>query len=213
MFTFVVPRTRRGDRRQEGQTLVEFALALPIIMLLLMALLEVALAFNSFIAINRASQNAAHMAAIMTNQAGSDCLILQGVEEDVSPPQNRNNIVHVVIERTALSGNFTYQEQFYERSGQTRCTLPDGTEIDVPYTLIPAPQDPLPPYPETERCPVLRGCPALGEKRNTVDNIGVKVRYRHEWVTPLSVTADFLPGGNSGWTFTQRNIFRMEPTL
>ena len=47
--------------------------------------------------------------------------------------------------------------------------------------------------------------------RSTVDNIGVAIRYRHQWVTPLNAIYDFFGGGNFGWEFTQRNIFRMEP--
>lgn len=199
------PIARTCQRRDSGQTLVEFALVFPIIMVLLMALLEFAVGFNAFIAINRASQNAGHMAAIMTNQSGADCLILSEIEEDVSAPQRPRNIVQVTIERTALGGDFVYQEQVYQRTGSMACTLPDGTDISLPYTLT------ANGYPNDQRCPVLKGCPTLS--RSTVDNIGVKVTYRHEWITPLSVITEWLPGGNVGWTFTQRNIFRMEPSL
>ena len=68
---------------QRGQTLVEFALVIPVVLFLLMALLEVALAFNAFVGINRVSQFGAHLASIMTNQQGADCLILQQIEEHV----------------------------------------------------------------------------------------------------------------------------------
>lgn len=203
---------RRGPQTtdQRGQTLVEFALVIPVVLFLLMALLEVALAFNAFVGINRVSQFGAHLASIMTNQQGADCLILQQIEEHVDVPNRRENIVAVVVERTALAGNRAFAEMHYQRSGQTQCTLPDGTDITVPYTLQ---ASALPAYPEAERCPVLKGCPALGADRTTVDNIGVRVRYRHEWVTPLSAASGFLPGGSEGWAFTQRNIFRMEPAL
>jgi hypothetical protein len=73
-------------------------------------------------------------------------------------------------------------------------------------------------YPEADRCTVLDGCPTLG--RSTVDNVGVIVRYTHDWVTPLNGALDLLtPGGagsssnSGGWSFEQRNIFRIEPTL
>lgn len=207
---YTIRRRRAGDETQRGQTLVEFALVIPVVLFLMMALLEVALAFNAFVGINRVSQYGAHLASIMTNQQGADCLILQQVEQQVEAPNRRQNVVAVVIERTALAGNRSFAEMHYQRSGQTQCTLPDGTDITVPYTLQ---ASALPAYPEEERCPVLKGCPALGDDRTTVDNIGVRVRYKHEWVTPLSVATEFLPGGNQGWAFTQRNIFRMEPSL
>ncbi len=86
------------------------------------------------------------------------------------------------------------------------CTLPNGDEITLPYTLTENA------YPESERCTALKGCPAL-QGRSTVDNIAVGVKYRHDWITPMASVITSLPGGKAGWTFTQRNIFRMEPTL
>lgn len=202
-------RTRDQDDGQAGQTLVEFALVIPMVILLLMALLELALAFNAFNGTNRASQNAAHLASIMGNQDGADCLILQEIEADISTPMSPSQIINVVIERTYAAGNPTGYEQKYDRDSSyaLTCALPDGTDITLPYSQVASS------YPEEQRCSVLRGCPDLTPARSTVDNIGVKVRYRHDWATPLSALIDALPGGNAGWAFTQRNIFRMEPTL
>ncbi len=170
-----------------------------------MAVIELALGFNAFVGINRASQHAAHLASIAGNQAGADCLILSQIEEDVAAPTRREAIIHVVIQRTSLAGNWPYQEQRWERYGSTDCTLPDGTEVAIPYSLT------TNGYAEDQRCPALKGCPALG--RSTVDNIAVGIRYRHDWITPLAAIIPSLPGGQLGWNFTQRNIFRIEPTL
>jgi hypothetical protein len=49
--------------------------------------------------------------------------------------------------------------------------------------------------------------------RSTVDNIGVSIRYRHLWATPLNAMLDVFGGGDVGWWINQRNIFRMEPLL
>jgi hypothetical protein len=52
--------------------------------------------------------------------------------------------------------------------------------------------------------------------RSTVDNIGVMIRYRYTWVTPLGTLLPFVGGDGTegaGWTFQKRNIFRMEPNL
>jgi hypothetical protein len=201
-----------ADRREAGQSLVEFALVIPMVMLLVMAVLEFALGFNAFVGLNRASQNAAHLAAISGNQLGADCLILREIEEDIQPPNDAAEIRSVIVERTALAGNVSYQQQTYTKPGSWDCTLPDGTEITVPYAPT-ANAGGLPGYPEEQRCPVLDGCAALDPPRSTVDNVGVRVQYRHSWATPLSTIMDALPGGANGWTFTQRNIFRMEPSL
>jgi hypothetical protein len=176
-------------------------------MILAMAILELAVAFNAYVGLNRASQFGAHLAAIMGNTLGADCQVLSAIEQDVHSPNRRGNIIEVVIERTAMAGNQSFAQQTWARSGSTPCVLPDGTGFTVPYTLTSAG------YPESQRCNVLKGCPTMSPPRSTVDNIGVRVRYRHDWITPLSVVMDFLPGGQSGWTFTQRNIFRVEPVL
>jgi hypothetical protein len=177
------------------------------IVILFMGILEVALMFNAFSGVNRASQYAAHVAATLGNQAGADCFILSGIEADVTVPNDPGRISDVIIERTAMAGNQSYGQQRWTRGGRTTCTLPDGTATSVPYTLT------LAGYPETQRCPVLGGCPTLTPPRSTVDNIGVSIRYRHPWVTPLNEMFGFFNGGDTGWTFTQRNIFRVEPSL
>jgi hypothetical protein len=191
--------------------LVEFALVIPLLMVLVMGLLEGALALNASMAVNRASQHGAHLAASAGNIAGSDCLILDRLERDLGTPNSSANIIDVVIERTAMAGNLSYAQQVWNRSGTTPCVLPDGTSVAVPYTLITAG------YPESQRCTVLKGCPSMTPARSTVDNIGVGVRYRHDWITPLNGALDLIANGggsdSGGWTFQQRNIFRIEPTL
>lgn len=189
--------SRRHD--EAGQGLVEFALVVPLVLLLFMGILELALAFNAFVGLNRASQWGAHLAATLGNQAGADCDILSAIESEVLVPNDRTRIQEVVIERMPLAGNDAYpgQKQRYTRSTSlsTNCTLT------------------LAGYPEAQRCPVLAGCPSLTPARSTVDNIGVSIRYRHLWVTPLNSLFGFFAGGDTGWTFVQRNIFRLEPTL
>jgi hypothetical protein len=201
-----------GRENESGQGLVEFALVIPIVVVMLMALLETALALNASLAVNRASQHGAHLAASAGNIAGSDCLILTEIEQDMGVPNAAANIIEVIIERTALAGDTSFAQQTWNRSGATDCTMPDGSTQPVPYTLITAG------YPEAQRCTVLGGCPSLTPARTTVDNIGVGIRYRHDWVTPLNGALNLLVTGGAGsdsggWDFQQRNIFRMEPTL
>jgi hypothetical protein len=186
--------------------LVEFALAIPLVLLLFMGVIELALGFNAFIGLNRASQHAAHLASIAGPQEGADCLILQQIEQDVSAPNNREAIEFVLIQQTSLTGNFARRENRWERNGTTPdCELPNGELISVPYVLADGSD-----YPESERCSALKGC---GDGHSTVDNIAVGIRYRHDWITPLAAIITSLPGGKLGWNFTQRNIFRIEPTL
>jgi len=207
--------SNKGDRRQRGEsgaTLVEFALVIPVVFFVFLALLELALGFNSFVGVNRASQHAAHLASIAGNQVGADCLILSQIEEDIAAPTRRTSIIDVRIQRTSLAGNWAYQQQLYERDTSVapwQCELPNGDPASLPYKITENT------YPETSRCTSLKGCPAMPPlgARSTVDNIAVGVKYRHDWLTPFPSIITTLPGGTAGWTFVQRNIFRMEPTL
>jgi Flp pilus assembly protein TadG len=200
----------RDGSRERGQALVEFALLMPVLFVLIMGLIEFALAFNAVLGVNRASQNAAHMASLAGNMLGADCLILDSVEQDIMAPGDRNDIIRVQIERTALTGNTVYAANIWDRGGSTSCDMADGTTMTVPYTRT---QND---YPVTQRCSVLSGCPSMTPVRTTVDNIGVTVRYRYEWSTPLGTLLPFVGGTSdpsSGWTFQKRNVFRMEPNL
>lgn len=204
----------RLPREERGQTLVEFALVIPMLMVLLFALLELGLALNASLAVNRASQHGAHVAATAGNIAGADCLILDAIEEVLGAPNDVGNISEILVERNSLTGDVALARQRWLRGGSTDCTHPDGTVDPVPYTLVENG------YPEAQRCTVLSGCPALTPARTTVDNVGITVRYRHDWVTPLNGALALIgpgatPSGGStgGWSFEQRNIFRMEPSL
>ena len=196
----------RRESGESGQTLVEFALVIPILFFAFTALLELALGFNAFVGVNRASQQAAHLASVAGNQSGADCLILSQIEEHIAAPTRKTSIIDVRIQRTSLAGNWAYQQQLYTRGGSLECTMPNGDEVSLPYTQMESG------YPEDQRCTALKGCPTLDD-RSTVDNIAVGIKYRHDWVTPFPSIITSLPGGTEGWTFTQRNIFRMEPTL
>ena len=199
-----------GNRTERGQGVAEFAIVIPFLVVLFMGVIEFALAMGATLGVNRASQNAAHVAASAGGIAGADCLILRRIEQDLGIPNDAGRIQQVVISRQALAGNVAYAQQTWSRAGSTDCTMADGTLVRLPYTLIENG------YPESQRCTVLAGCRLLTPARSTVDNVGVQIRYEHDWVTPLEGAMGLIGDsaeGTDGWVFEQRNIFRMEPTL
>jgi hypothetical protein len=195
-----------GTARSTGQTLVEFALVLPLFMAVLMGVIEGGIAMAANIGINRAAQSGAHMASMAGNIIGADCLVLDQIENSVMPPNDRARIQSVRVELTDLSGNDIRAYNTWSRTGRTICTVADDLTLDLPYTKASGG------YPDTQRCNVLNGCPTMTPTRSTVDSIAVVVRYHHDWITPLGSIFPF-PGGDdgTGWTFEQRNVFRMEP--
>ena len=198
---------RRGRSRQDrskGQTLVEFALVFPMFFILFLGVIEFAFAFNAMLAVNFASRNAALAAGEAGTSSGADCVILRGVEEDVSAPADHAHILRLEIYRAKSNGD-DYDgvtRTVWTRGTATLCTLPDGTNTSVPYTRT----SNL--YPEAERCNILAGCPGPG-LHTSIDHIGVRIFYNHPYITPLET----FVGTGDGITFDRSNVMRMEPIL
>jgi Flp pilus assembly protein TadG len=214
--------SRRG--RQKGQSVVEFALVIPIFLVLLMGVIEFSFLMNGQLSINYATRDAALIAAEAGN-AGldasnhdlADCVILQKIQQDVTAPANSANITQVRIYRTNdtgqpldTSGNVTTFGSGSQASniyvpGSTTCTFPDSTTITVPYTETTAQ------YPSSDRCNAIKGTAAgCSAGHPGLDTIGVLVTYNDTWRTPLHNLIGLM---GSGWTLTQSNQMRMEPVL
>jgi Flp pilus assembly protein TadG len=190
---------RRHERR--GQAMVEFGLVLPIFILLIIGLIEFALAFNANLAVNFASREAALIGAESGNDAIADCRILQTIENSIDNPAHANRINQVRIYRAGINGN-ELGANVYSRGGNITCTFWDGVEdqeIIVNYTLLSEG------YPTSTRCNQLEGCAG-----QSLDTIGVSIDYTHPWVTPL---AGIVTLNGSGFTFDASNAMRMEPVL
>ncbi len=192
----------RTHDEPRGQTAVEFALIFPIFILLIVGLIEFAFAFNALLSVNFASRDAALLAAESGANTGSDCVILDSIDDDVQLPASRVRISQVRIfwadeQGAELAANV------YSRTGATICTMPDLTTVSVPYTLQSGS------YPVNERCSVIAGCPE-DPGHTKLDNIGVAITYAYTWITPLAKIITF---GGAGFTLTHANVMRIEPVL
>lgn len=202
-----------------GQGLVEFALVVPVFLVLLMGVLEFGFLLNALLAINFATRDAALIAAEAGNDLGADCVILEKVQQDVTAPANVANISQVQIYWTNAygqpldtSGNVTtfgsrnQAVDTYVPGSSTTCTFADNTTLTVPYKLQGTAN-----YPDSDRCNNIggttQGCQA---GHPGLDTIAVQVTYSATWVTPLHNLIGLL---GDGWTVTQSNEMRMEPVL
>ncbi len=75
-----------------GQTLVEFALVFPLFFTLFMGVVEFSFTFNAILSVHFASRNAALAAAEAGNAAGADCVVLSGIERDISAPADHARV-------------------------------------------------------------------------------------------------------------------------
>ena len=189
---------KRG-RSEKGQAIVEFALLLPVLVLLLIGIIEFSLVWNSRNTVLFASRDGSMLAAEGGSLTGTDCVVLQRIESDVVSPSTALRIQSVTVYWSDRNGDQIGSNQnFYTRAGSTSCSYPDGSTITVPYTLTTAG------YPEGSRCSVLAGC---GGSHSTVDTIGVRVTYQHFWAT------SFVRFAGNSVTFTESTITRAEPQL
>ena len=191
---------RGRDRRESGQSLVEFALVFPLFMLLTLFIIEFAFVFSALLGVNFASRNAALTAAEAGSDKLADCVILQQVENSIGAPGNKANVQTVTIYRSDQSGSTRLATLTYTRGGTTTCTK-GAVSLSVPYS------SPTGTYTHDQRCNYLNGCPLLG--RTQIDTIGVEITYDHYWVTPIH---NFGLAGTHV-TLTQSNAMRMEPIL
>ena len=124
----------------------------------------------------------------------------------MSSPSDPARIQEVDIYRADQNGGvFGGQINVYTRTGSMSCTLTDNTVVTVPYSASSVS------YPATTRCNILLGSDGgCAAGHTTVDTIGVKITYRHTWVTPLPGLVSL---GGTGATFVQSNAMRMEPVL
>lgn len=191
-----------GRKRQRGQSLVEFALVIPLFLLLFVALIEFAMVLNAVLAINFASREASLIGAEAGNAGEADCVILAAVETAVGPPAAPSQITGVRIYQANRAGTvMPGRVNAYVRTGETTCTYPDGAVVRVPYSRVGGAG-----YPETSRCNVLAGCGSS----TTVDQIGVEVTYQYSWRTPMYT---LLGWSSAGYTLIKSNAMRMEPVL
>lgn len=169
------------ERDDAGQSLVEFALVLPVLMLLIAGIVEFALAFNSRDSVFFAARDGSMLAAEGGAIAGTDCVVLDRVERDIVSPARPVRVQTVKIFWSDKNGvEQSGAENVYARTGSMTCAYGNGTSITVPYTLS------TNLYPESVRCDVLAGC---GGGHPGPDNVGVTVTYTHSWVTSLAKIA------------------------
>ena len=186
-------------RSEKGQAIVEFAMIMPILLLLIIGLIEFSFVLNARNTVLFASRDGSMLAAEGGSLDGTDCVVLQKIDGDVVSPATTLRVQQVQIYWSDRNGDqIGSNANVYTRGGTTSCTYADGTTITVPYTLS------SPGYVESARCNVLAGC---GGSHTTIDTIGVRVTYQHFWLT------SFARITGAGVIFTEASITRAEPQL
>ncbi len=178
-------RKRRDGTGQDGQSLVEFALVVPIFVALLMGLLEYGFLYNNILTVQYASRQGVSVAAEAGALDGADCYVLKAVEAALQSPTNRTSVEAVeVFESDADGVAIPGRVNRYVRFGTLDC--PGGNQ---PYSLVGEEG-----YPQALRGDSLSG---------GLDLVGVHIDYTYYGITPI--------GAGRSWSVSDGSTLRMEP--
>lgn len=181
------PRTEllRHRPRESGQGLVEFALGLPIFVLVLMGTIEFGFLYNNLLTVQYSARQGVSAAAQVGASDGADCAILKAVEGALTLPLVRDRISQVDVYESDSAGDpLTGRLNTYVRSGSLDCGA-----TTQPYTLVGTEG-----YPQTERRDNLA---------DGLDVVGVRVAYEYHGITPV--------GSGQTWQLSDGATLRMEP--
>src|SRR2546427_10396066 len=109
---------RRGE--EHGQALVEFALLLPLLLLLIVGIIEFSFVWNSRNTVLFASRDGSMLAAEGGSLLGTDCLVLDRIERDIVSPASAIKLQQVEIYWADKNGGqIGSNHNVYARNGPT----------------------------------------------------------------------------------------------
>ena len=179
----VAPSGRSADA---GQSLVEFALVIPIFLTLLMGVLEFGFLYNNLLTVQFAAREGASAAAEAGGVDGADCSILNAVEHALTAPLDHTRVEFVEIFKSDSAGDVVPGVlNRYVRTGTLDCP---GTGTQ-PYSLVGAEG-----YSQVDRHDALN---------EGLDVIGVRIGYQYRGQTPIAF--------GRTWDLSDGATLRMEP--
>ena len=191
MFEF--RRARRGER---ASAMVEFAIVLPMLVLLFTGIAEFGIAFKEKLAVSNAVQTATRTGSSLGTNPAADMAILDSIQQGFSSlPGNGNALVtKVTVYKADSSGNV--QDSMIN----TYLFLPGGG-----CDWAPCPTD------ESNIgglwLPSLRNVDIA-----SLDNMGVTIYYGHDWVLGGYGFLPDLPCNTDGsQCWTESAVLRLEP--
>jgi Flp pilus assembly protein TadG len=175
-----------GPRNEKGANLVEFALVLPIVILVLLGILESGVAFRDFLTVSNAAKEGVRVVAAMGDDPNSDCVALAKTAASITTSIRIEQLVEVQIFRADANGNQIGSDT------NTYSLDPGGDPADcADWNVNQYGWDPL------DRNVVTGGTTPL-------DIAGVRIIYTHGWMTGF-------PPFNGSFTINEATVSRLEP--
>jgi Flp pilus assembly protein TadG len=196
----VIRLRRRHDRTERGQGLVEFAMLVPVFMLLLLGLLEFGFVFDHTMTVSYATREGARSgAAFAQGNASIPCAnidqnIIAAVQRVLTAPGSlvdRLNVASITIYKAQADGTpVANASNVWTNDGAGNFQAP-GTGSNSNAV-------------QWNACSRINGV--------TPDSLGVAIVYNYKFVTPLSAALGFFgPPGGAGLTIRDRTVMALNP--
>ncbi len=206
---------RRGAKRrqrQRGQGLVEFALVVPVILLVVTSVAEAGLAYGNLHTLGYASREGARVGSALAlggvddcsggpDPSGVDVAVVAAVERILSSTSSRIDLPKVqqirIFKATASGGETPGTVNIWAYS-------PGATDVD------PGPGAAL-----IDFTPISNPWPACARVNGgfNPDSIGVTVRYTYDFVTPFPSMLDAMAGGGLSLTLQETTVMSLNPSV
>jgi hypothetical protein len=180
----------KGRRRERGQTLVEFALVAPLLLLVIFGTIEFCFLYQSINTVDFAAREGARVGAVLgPTDASADSKIIQAIFAATSNGTGLlfSQIQMIEIFRSSENGS-------------------------VPPPLASCAQQATPPFEDVydgrgNACPGTLGWPpsARNATFNSADYLGVRITFAYNWVT------SFVSAARGQFTLTGVSIQLIEP--
>jgi hypothetical protein len=211
-----LPAARGRVRREGGQGLVEFAMLVPVFLLILLGMLEFGFAFNHNLTLETATREGARAGAAMADgsqkdvttcgngktlgAANVDPLIIAAVQRVLESPGSmidRSQVTNITIYEVTYSGTVTGNMDVWNLNMGAGATIPcvSAPPLDFSPGITQT-------WPASSR--------TLGA---TPDSIGVSITYTYQFRSALGSILKFFGGnGAASLQMTDRTVMALEPT-
>jgi hypothetical protein len=198
-----IRRPHRQTERERGQSLVEFAMIITVMMLLLLGMLEFGFLFDQHLTIEYSSREGARVGSALANGSSTipcaqvDNNVVAAVQRVITSPGSRvdeSQVTSIRIYKSTASGvqsGNIYNLWVYQKNGGP---VVDGKALDFKNTTS-----------NWSAC-------SRSNTTTSPDSIGVLVQYDYQAVTPLAAVMSFFGGpGPNTIPISDKTVMALNP--
>jgi Flp pilus assembly protein TadG len=202
---------RRLDGRARGQSVVEFAIVVPILALLLLGMLEFGLAFNHHMTIEYSTREGARTGSALAKGGSLNCVggvdaqaidaqtiaAAQRILKSPGSPVRLSDIADIRVYEADAAGN-----QVGSQVNVWRYTPGAGPDLDPSAAVD-----------RLDFSPTSTGWPVCARSSGpNPDSLAVRISYTYRFSTPLGSLLSFLGGASmSSLTINDRTVMALNP--